>query len=555
MPSNETYTHHIGVPNLRRQNECNDQVINNLSQGETAGMGQQGIAVQTGKAYELRTVTKVNRPVALKVELTDRSGDRVYASHTLSLAPAEEWQKETFVLTPSASDEEACLRYTFAELAVVRFGALSMMPQDNFHGMRRDVVECLKEIGPRLIRWPGGNFAGEYRWKDGLLPVDERAPLQAYQEIETQPHNDGYDYHEICTDDFIALCREVGAEPLLTINLGWESAEESAQWVEYCNGTADSEYGRKRAERGHPEPYNVHFWSLGNEMGYGHMEGPNGADGYTEYAKRHLEAMLGVTPDLELFASGPYPNDDWARKSAARMSDHVKYISLHGYFGPTAYGGGRLNYTTPEEVRKTYEAIVESASHARDHARNMRRCLDQTGEKLHISFDEWNQWYAWYRPSCVGEGIFTARMLHFFLNESNALDMPVVCYFQPVGEGAIIISPTGSRLTANGQMFAMMKAHQGGRLCRTEENEDMSTVATRHGDTLTISLINDKFDEERTFSFNLRGRVLDATLYDSPDVLPYSYFETRPLAVTNQKKTLQTTLPPHSAAIIRMKVK
>ena len=73
------------------------------------------------------------------------------------------------------------------------------MPKDNFHGMRRDVVGLLKQIGPRLIRWPGGNFAGEYRWKDGLLPSDQRAPLQAFTEIETQPYSDGYDYHEIDT--------------------------------------------------------------------------------------------------------------------------------------------------------------------------------------------------------------------------------------------------------------------------------------------------------------------------------------------------------------------
>ena len=90
-----------------------------------------------------------------------------------------------------------------------------------------------------------------------MLPSDQRAPLQAYTEIETQPHSDGFDYHEINTDDFIALCREVGAAPLLTINLAWNSPEESAQWVEYCNGSADTEYGKIRAERGYPEPYKI----------------------------------------------------------------------------------------------------------------------------------------------------------------------------------------------------------------------------------------------------------------------------------------------------------
>jgi alpha-N-arabinofuranosidase len=468
----------------------------------------------------------------------------------LPLAPAQDWVISEFTLTPQEGDEEADIRYTFTEQAELTIGALSMMPQDNFHGMRRDVVDNLKEIGPRLIRWPGGNFAGEYRWKDGLLDVDQRAPLQASMEIETQPHSDGYDYHEINTDDFIALCREVGAEPLITINLAWESPEESAQWVEYCNGGEDTEYGKMRAERGHKEPYNVRFWSLGNEMGYGHMEGPNGPEKYTEFALNHADAMLKVTPDLELFASGPYPNNDWAQKSAAKMADRVKYISLHSYFLPK----GGFHYTTPEGIKTTYENIAASAMNAGQYARRMRNCLDETGHKLHISYDEWNQWYSWYRPSCVGEGIFAARMMHFFLNYSNELDMPVVCYFQPVGEGAIIIDRLNSRLTANGQAFSLMKAHQDGKLCKVTDNEDLSTVATIRDGVLTLTLINEKYDEERTFSFPVKATLKDAVVYSSDDVTPYSYFSGSPLQVKCDQENVRTVLPSHSIALIRLNI-
>ncbi|MCR4921294.1 MAG: hypothetical protein K5945_06245 [Bacteroidaceae bacterium] len=555
LPNNIAYTKHICLPNMHRENERAAQVVENLIEGQIAGMGQNDLALTEGRAYELRTVTKVNKPVQLKVELTDGSGEKVYASHTLSLTPGEDWVTSGFELTPNSSDTKAAIRYTFKEMAEITFGALSMMPKDNFHGMRRDVVENLKQIGPRLIRWPGGNFAGEYRWKDGLLPADQRAPQQSFREIETQPHSDGYDYHEINTDDFIALCRYVGAEPLLTINLAWQSPEESAQWVEYCNGAADTEYGRQRAERGHPEPYNVHFWSLGNEMGWGHMEGPNTPERYTEYAMRQSEAMLKVTPNLELFTSGLYPNDDWAQKTAAPMASRAKNVSMHGYYGPAAWHGGGMHYTTPEETAATYRAIVGAVTAVNDHINRVRQCLDKTGAKLNISFDEWNQWYAWNRPSCVGEGIFTARMEHLFLNRTNEVNMPVVCYFQPVGEGAIIIDSKDSRLTANGQMFAMMKAHQDGKICRVTENDDFSTAASLHGDTLVITLINAEYDRERTFTFPLRtrGQVLQASLYSSPDVLPYSYFTEATLPVTATKKNITTTLPPHSAAIIKVK--
>ena len=547
----EAYTKHICLPNMHRGNERSAQVIQNLIEGQTAGMSQGNIALEGGRTYELRTVTRVSKPVSLKVELSSLSGNEVYASHVLSLAPADDWVTSIFELMPSATDARACIRYTFTEQAELLFGALSLMPKDNFHGMRRDVVGLLKKIGPRLIRWPGGNFAGEYRWKDGLLPPDQRAPLQAFTEIESQPHNDGYDYHEINTDDFIALCREVGAEPMVTINLAWQSAEESAQWVEYCNGAADTEYGKLRAERGHPEPYNVHFWSLGNEMGYGHMEGPDNPKSYTEYALRHADAMLAVTPSLKLFASGPYPNDDWAANSAAAMSDKVKYISLHQYLLPP----GGVHYASPEAARKTYEGTVQNVFAVREHAQRMRSSLDKTGKQLHISFDEWNQWYSWYRPSCVSEGIFTARVIHFMLNESNAMDIPVFCYFQPVGEGAIIVTPTGSRLTANGQVFALMKAHQDGRVCRVSANDDLSTAATLKDGVLSITLINERYDEARPFSFALKGKVQEAVVYTSDDVLPFSTFSSSPLEVKADRKGIRTVLPPHSVALLRIRMK
>lgn len=554
--SHKFYTKHICLPNMRRDNELSSQVVQNLIEGQTAGIGQHGLAIEKGETYVLRAVSRVSAPINLTISLTDRSGLKTYASRTLSIVPGNDWAINEFELSPSSTDTEASIRYTFTERAELALGALSMMPKDNFHGMRRDVVANLKAIGPRLLRWPGGNFAGEYRWKDGLLPVDQRGPLQSYREIETHPHTDGYDFHEINTDDFIALCREVGAEPMLTINLVYETPEESAQWVEYCNGSAETEYGKIRAERGHPEPYNVTYWSLGNEMGHGHMEGPRSPESYKEYALSHAETMLKVTPTLKLFGSGVIPNANWITGSAAAMADKVKYTSLHGYFGPTAYGGGGLRYTTDEDTKKTYKAIVESADATRDLAIRTRKALDNTGKKLHISYDEWNQWYSWYRPSCVSEGIYTARVMHFLLNESNALDIPVACYFQPIGEGAVIITPTESHLTANGQIFAMMKAHQDGKICKVTENEDLSTAASIKDGVLTITLINAEYDQERSFNFPIKtkGKLIEAKLFSSDDVMPYSYFTENALPVTLKKKNLSTTLPPHSAAIIRVKI-
>lgn len=135
------------------------------------------------------------------------------------------------------------------------------------------------------------------------------------------------------------------------------------------------------------------------------------------------------------------------------------------------------------------------------------------------------------------------------------MDIPVACYFQPVGEGAVLIEPTESRLTANGQMFALIAEHQKGKLCKVTDNEDLSTAATLKDDVLTITLINETYDKEREFCFDLRGKLIDAFVYTADDLLPYSYFNRIPLEVNIGKKQVKTVLPPHSAAIVRLKVK
>ena len=146
-------------------------------------------------------MVRAGKKLTLSVALTDRAGNLVYDCRTLTVEAAE-WERYEIELTPHAADPNADIRIYWDEEGAACFGALSLMPKDNFRGMRRDVIEKMGEMGIKVLRWPGGNFAGEYNWMDGLLPVDMRAPFQSYLGLETQPHTMGYDYHEINTDDF-----------------------------------------------------------------------------------------------------------------------------------------------------------------------------------------------------------------------------------------------------------------------------------------------------------------------------------------------------------------
>lgn len=417
------------------------------------------------------------------------------------------------------------------------------MPVKNFHGMRVDVVELLREIGVRLLRWPGGNFAGEYNWKDGLLPVDMRAPFESYMGLETQAHSLGYDFSEINTDDFVALCREIGAEPFITINPTWNTKEECVQWVEYCNGDAGTEYGRLRIERGYEEPYNVKFWSLGNEFGYGHMEGDNTPQGYGRMGLEFGKKMLEAFPDLTLCSSGPYPNTDWVEHAAKPLAGIAPLVSLHTYITQPIF-------VEAEKYEEEYYTCIDKVdSQARALVRRQRKELND--DSLRISFDEWNVWYGWYRPKSVNDGIFTASMFHMLIEEAEPCGMDVACHFEAVNEGAIRVEWDKAFLTPSGQMFSVMKNHIGGRLCFAAKD----AVATEKEDSLTITLINRSYDGNKKFTLPEYGKTVVSTLYEAESVLPYSDFRIKDVDLTATEDGYEVILPKHSVMLIRMKKK
>lgn len=536
----KSYTKHAVSNKMRRWSEIQCLGVQNLFGEKLCGIGQSGIVLTENTSYELRTVTRCDRAVEICVRLQDAAGNEIYAEEKLSLVPGD-WQVCEFTLTSGQDVADASVTFAFKEKTRVLFGALSMMPADHFHGMRTDVIAHLKEMGVSVLRWPGGNFAGEYRWQDGLLPVDMRAPLQAYMEMETQTYSNGYDFHEIGTDEFIALCKEIGAEPYITINAVWNTSEENAAWVEYCNGSEETEYGKIRAERGHKEPYNVKFWALGNEMGFGHMEGPKTPEQYVALVRPHAKAMLAVSPDIQLFVSGPYPNANWVEHAAIPLSDQASFVSLHHY--EEVY----RDYTTPEAIEETCRQLLGKPKGVQEMIREMRGLM---GDSAHIAYDEWNCWYAWHRASNVLDGIFAAKMLHMFMYESQTSDVPICCYFQPVGEGAIEVDPTESRLTAIGQVFTMLKEHKGGNLCQMVSMGEFNSAATIKDEILTVTLINTDLYDAKPAVINIEGIVCSAEILESESVLPYTYFTKRDLATTSENGLLKVVLPPHSVAKI-----
>lgn len=531
----QPYTRHGEGYHMNRLLECSSLSILNPRPGQSAGLGQHGLFVQQGRPYLFGTVARAKERTILSVALTDRAGDMVYDCRTIVVKGAE-WTRYEVELTPSAADPDASLRVYWEEPGAICFGAVSLMPKNHFRGMRRDVIEKLRDLGVKVLRWPGGNFAGEYNWMDGLLPADMRAPLQSYLGLETQPHSMGYDYDEINTDDFIALCREIGAEPFITINPCWNTPEENAAWVEYCNGDSSTKYGRLRAERGHPEPYGVQFWSLGNEFGYGHMEGDNTPGGYCQTALENGRKMLEVSPKLSLCSSGPYPSKEWAELSARPLSGIAQLVSQHYY-------GYEPKYTDLSSVQQEYSRCLGSVSRMRGLIHQCRQWLEPS---VRISFDEWNVWYAWYRPSSVTDGIYAALAMHLLIEEADRSGIALACHFQAVNEGMLEVTPEGVSLTAQGQVFSLMKRHMGSRLCSASQE---AVVTVNSEGERVVTVVNPSFSKEKTVDISQCGPCKEAVLLSSETVLPPSVFTEAD--VLGQADRGSFCMPPHSVLLLR----
>ncbi|GAI11507.1 unnamed protein product, partial [marine sediment metagenome] len=165
------------------------------------------------------------------------------------------------------------------------------------NGFRKDVLKAVRSIKCPLLRWPGGNFASNYHWEDGIGPKEER-PVRfdlAWNKEET---------NRFGTDEFIEYCRAVGAEPYICVNIGTGNLDEAIHWLEYCNSTGNTYYAKLRAKNGHPEPYRVKYWGVGNEN-YGEWQvGYRSAKEYAKVLREYAYFMKVVDPTVKIIAVG-----------------------------------------------------------------------------------------------------------------------------------------------------------------------------------------------------------------------------------------------------------
>jgi len=233
------------------------------------------------------------------------------------------------------------LRIEAAGRGKVWLDQVLLFPSDHVKGFDPDVVRLLKESKLPLLRFPGGNFASGYHWKDGIGPVDRRPsrPNPAWYGIE---------YNHVGTDEMMAFCKAIGCEPMICINAGNGTPAEAAAWVEYCNGSTSTTYGALRAKNGHAKPYGLRYWEIGNEL-YGSWQvGSCDAATYAKRYKAFRAAMLKVDPKIRFIANGHSPR--WNATVVQGNPKTVRSLSVHTLLG----GGARET----RDAKKVFEALM-----------------------------------------------------------------------------------------------------------------------------------------------------------------------------------------------------
>jgi len=260
-------------------------------------------------------------------------------------------------------------------------------------GYRRDVKEAVDRLKVPILRWPGGNFSSGYHWLDGIGPRDSRPGRLELAWRTTESNRFG-------THEFLDYTEMMGIDPYICLNLGTGTWDEAKFWVEYTNVPGGTYYSDLRKKNGREKPWNVKYWSLGNEMDGPWQMGHRNAEDYSKFALEAAKLMKWTDPGIKLVAAGSSnfgSGADWVswnRTVLNALKNQIDYISVHTYVGNSAndYYDFVASAREVQERTKVLEGTIREAlvTAPRD-------------KHIYIAWDEWNVWYR-ARGGAAAEG-------------------------------------------------------------------------------------------------------------------------------------------------------
>lgn len=408
---------------------------------------QRGIAVDS-KNYNGYLYAKGNGTLTLiytidskevKVEIKVSSSD--YQKYTYSILSPSKTKKATLEIL-SGSDN-------------ISIDSLSLMPEDNYYGMRKDTLEKLKELNAPFYRWPGGNFVSGYDFYDGIGDRDKRPTKRNlnYIGLEDSFANDAdrlasdlmnigslgfygaFEPNDFGLDEFIQMCRYLNAEPNIVVNSGLGSAQMAKDEVEYCNGSQ----GRYASLRPQKESYNVKYFSIGNEMNGDWQLGHTDINTYTERHNTFAKAMKSVDPNIKIIAVGDNASS-WTQAMVNACKNQMDYTSEHFY---------------AERVEDNVKEHILSMKKQAELRINNHRNINGIGD-IKMAIDE----YAYMNAevaSRMKDGMGIASGVNEMIKNGDVVS--IACYSSTVNatQGQIITDNFASYLEGSGYALSLYK--------------------------------------------------------------------------------------------------
>ncbi len=410
-------------------------------------------------------------------------------------------------------------------------------------GFRQDVLAALRRLRMTVMRYPGGNFASGYHWQDGVGPRAARPTVRELAWQSREPNLVG-------TDEFMRLCGQLGWTPMLTVNLGTGTPEEARNWVEYCNAPIGTRFADLRAANGHPAPYGVPLWCLGNEMDGPWQLGHVPADQYAIRAQQAAKMMKDTDRALELVVCGTSSVGlptylGWDATVLDHLGAYADYISLHRYVGNPA--------NNPADYLAVTNAIDQQIE-AMDAVCRYIQAKHRRAKRAYLCFDEWNVWYKNMEMDGAGQlaphlieevynledALVVAGFLNSFIRHADVVKIAnlaqIVNVIAPLltrGDALLLqsIYYPFEMIARRGRGTALRLALTGPRYTSPTYGETpyIDASAIRDGDRVHVFAVNRHLTEAQTVRLASADRALGALesgeLLSGPDRLASNAFE------------------------------
>jgi alpha-L-arabinofuranosidase len=343
-------------------------------------------------------------------------------------------------------------------------------PIPNTRGLRNDVVAALKELHVPVLRWPGGCFADEYHWRDGIGPRDKRPrrPNASWGGVDTNAFG---------THEFMDLCEMLGADAYINGNVGSGTPQEMMEWIEYLTSDADSDLANLRRRNGRDKPWKIPYFAVGNETWGcgGNMRPEYYADVYRQYAtfiKNHSGNRI-----QKLAVGSHDSNYNWTEVLMSQAAKYMDGLSLHYYTLPTSNWSkkGSATQFDEKEWHATLVRTLRMDEFIQKHSAIMDKYDPQ--KRVGLMVDEWGTWYdkeagrdmgALYQQNTLRDAVVAGVNLNIFHKYADRVRMANIAQMVNVLQAVVLTDKGKMVLTPTYHVFRMYRVHQGATMIPTD---------------------------------------------------------------------------------------